>query len=248
MLNQSGLANFDDQLLVEQKAWHSSLIIDHCDFPDDLLYDYDGNTWVRIDPDGSRATVGLTSLMMGIAGKLSSIRTKPVGTIVSRGRSLGTIESHRMVGPIPSPLSGTIVEINERIDAMPRILNNSAYDEGWIVRLKLSSMQSEKQGLSSVERIVPLLKERIAEFHVRCFKLFPDHEMYEIGSECTAVLARLNELIDKVAVGDAIHIVSDEPTAYVEMVAWSDRTGHELVEWRREGNLFHFVVRKTGRK
>ena len=224
------------------------MIIDHCDFPDDLLYDYDGNTWVRIDPDGSNATVGLTSLMMGIAGKLSSVRTKPLGTIVSRGRSLGTIESHRMVGPIPSPLSGTIVEINERIAAVPRILNNSAYDEGWIVRLKLSSMQSEKQELSSVERIVPLLKERIAEFHVRCFKLFPDLEMYEVGSECTAVLVRLNELIDKVAVGDAIHIVSDDPTAYVEMVAWSDRPGHELVEWRREGNLFHFVVRKTGRK
>ena len=248
MQSRSGPANFYEQSFVEQKAWHSSLIIDHCDFPDDLLYDYDGNTWIKIDPDGSNATVGLTSLMMGIAGKLSSVRTKPLGTIVSRGRSLGTIESHRMVGPIPSPLSGTIVEINERIAAVPRILNNSAYDEGWIVRLKLSSMQSEKKELSSVEKIVPLLRERIAEFHVRCFKLFPDHEMYEIGSECTAVLARLNELIDKVAVGDAIHIVSDEPTAYVEMVAWSDRTGHELVEWRREGNLFHFVVRKTGRE
>src|SRR3989442_14199431 len=123
MLNQSGLANFDDQLLVEQKAWHSSLIIDHCDFPDDLLYDYDGNTWVRLDPDGSRATMGLTSLMMGIAGKLSSIRTKPVGTIVSIRRRLGTIESHRLVDPITFTISGTIVEVNERIEAMPRILN-----------------------------------------------------------------------------------------------------------------------------
>ncbi|TMI60038.1 glycine cleavage system protein H, partial [Candidatus Bathyarchaeota archaeon] len=61
------------------------MIIDYCEFPNDLLYDYDGSTWIRIDPDGSKATVGLTSLMMGIAGKLSSIRTKPVGTIVSRG-------------------------------------------------------------------------------------------------------------------------------------------------------------------
>jgi len=113
MQSRSGPANFYEQSFVEQKAWHSSLIIDHCDFPDDLLYDYDGNTWIKIDPDGSNATVGLTSLMMGIAGKLSSVRTKPLGTIVSRGRSLGTIESHRMVGPIPSPLSGTIVEINE---------------------------------------------------------------------------------------------------------------------------------------
>ena len=224
------------------------MIIDYCEFPNDLLYDYDGSTWIRIDPDGSKATVGLTSLMMGIAGKLSSIRTKPVGTIVSRGRSLGTIESHRMVGPIPSPLSGTVIATNARISAAPKILNNSAYDEGWIVHLKLSDLHSERQELSSVEEIGSLLSERIAEFHVRCFKLFPDHEMYEIGSECTAVLVRLNELIDKVAVGDVIHIVSDDPTAYVEMVAWSDRTGHELVEWRREGNLFHFVVRKTGRK
>src|SRR5438093_12607251 len=99
--------------------------------------------------------------MMGIAGKLSSIRTKPVGTIVSRGRSLGTIESHRMVGPITSPLSGTIVEINERIAAVPRILNNSAYDEGWVVRLNLSRMQSEKQDLSRLESMVLPLIETI---------------------------------------------------------------------------------------
>lgn len=221
------------------------MIIDYCEFPDDLLYDYDGNIWVKVAPNRSEATVGLTTLMTGIAGKLSSVRTKPAGTVVARGRSLGTIESHRMVGPVPSPLSGTIIETNSRISAAPKILNDSAYGEGWIVRLRLSNLESEKQELSSVEKIGLLLKQRIAEFHVRCFKMFPDHEMYEIGSECTAVLVRLNELIDKVSVGDVIHIVSDDPTAYVEMVVWSDRTGHELVEWRKEDGLFHFIVRKT---
>jgi len=34
----------------------------------------------------------------------------------------------------------------------------------------------------------------------------------------------------------------------VEMVAWSDRTGHKLVEWRKEGDIFHFIVRKTGKE
>lgn len=224
------------------------MIIDYCEFPDDLLYDYDGNIWIMVDPDGSTATIGLTSLMTGITGKLSSVRTKPVGTIVSRGKSLGTIESYRMVGPMPSPLSGTIIETNEKVSTAPKILNNSAYDEGWVVRIKLSNLESEKPQLSSAQKIGSLLKQRIADFHVRCFKVFPDHEMYEIGSECSAVLVRLNELLDKVAMGDAVHIVSDDPTAYVEMVAWSDRTGNELVEWRKEGNLFHFIVRKTGRK
>ncbi|HZD11907.1 MAG TPA: sulfurtransferase TusA family protein, partial [Candidatus Binatus sp.] len=102
----------------------------------------------------------------------------------------------------------------------------------------------EKEELSTARDMGESLIKRITEFHVRCFKLFPDHEMVEVGSECAAVLVRLNELIEKVPVGDVIHIVSDDPTSYVEMVAWSDRTRNELVDWRREDALYHFIVRK----
>jgi len=80
---------------------------------------------------------------------------------------------------------------------------------------------------------------------VRCFKSFPDHEMSEIGTECSAVLIRLNDLLATIPVGEVVHLVSDDQTAYVEMVAWSERTGQNLLDWRQEGNLFHFIVKKV---
>jgi glycine cleavage system H protein len=67
----------------------------------------------------------------------------------------------------------------------------------------------------------------------------------EIGTECSAVLVRLNDLLATIPMGEVVHLISDDPTAYVEMVVWSERTGQTLVDWRREGNLFHFIVRKV---
>ncbi len=191
--------------------------------------------------------MGITSLLAGIAGKFSSVRLKPVGTLVKRGTSLGTLESGKMIGPVPSPLTGEIVSVNSQLPPSPKLVNESPYGQGWIARLRPSRMNFELAELSSISSISQLLSKKIVEFHVRCFKVFPDHEMVEVGVECGAVLARLSELMLSVAVGTVVHIVSDDPTAYVEMVAWSDRTGNELVEWRREEELYHFLVRKFAR-
>lgn len=218
--------------------------LDYCLFPDDLLYDVDNNTWIRIESD-ERITIGVSSLLSAIAGKLTSARLRPVGTKVDRGRSLGTLESVRFVGPVPSPVSGVVSEVNELVAKQPKLLNDSPYLEGWIARLKPLRLDDEKSLLSTTQDSKDRLKAKIAEFRARCFKAFPDHEMYEIGAECTAVLVRLNELVGEIPVGDVIHIVSDDPTAYVEMERWTDDTGQGLVDWRQEGNLFHFIVRKT---
>jgi glycine cleavage system H protein len=220
------------------------LEIDHCVFPDDLLYDLDNNTWLRVEENGE-ATIGVTSLLPGIAGKLTSARLKKVGTAVLRGQSLGTLESLKFVGPIPSPVSGVIVRTNGLVLDQARIINDAPYEDGWIARLKPSQLTLERILLSkSGESKIPL-RQKIADFRVRCFKAFPDHEMSEIGTECSAVLVRLNDLLAGIPVGEVVHLVSDDPTAYVEMVVWSERTGQLLVDWRKEGNLFHFIVKKT---
>lgn len=149
-----------------------------------------------------------------------------------------------MIAPIPSPLSGVITNVNDLIASRPRVVNDSPYDAGWIVRLQPDNLQPEKRELSKLGDIAPLLRQRISEYHVRCFKAVPDYDMVEVGVECGAVLTRLNELIATMPVGTVVHIVSDDPTAYVEIVAWSDRMGQELVEWRRDDHLYHFLVRK----
>jgi glycine cleavage system H protein len=220
------------------------LEIDHCVFPDDLLYDLENNTWLRVEENGE-VTMGITSLLLGIAGKLTLAKLKAVGIDIQRGQSLGTLESLKFVGPIPSPVSGTIVNTNALVVNKPRVINDEPYAEGWITRIRPSQLALERILLSKSSELKIPLRHKIAEFHVRCFKAFPDHEMSEIGTECSAVLIRLNELMATISLGEVVHLVSDDPTAYVEMVVWSDRTGQSLVDWRKEGNLFHFIVRKV---
>jgi len=202
----------------------------------------EGNTWIT--GDKNEVTVGMTSLLSAIAGKFTSASIRPAGTRVERGRSLGTLESLKFVGPLPSPLSGTISSVNGDMVKRPKLMNDASYTQGWIVKLKSLSFQEERGLLSRPSDAREDFKKKIAEFHARCFKAFPDHEMYEIGTECSAVLVRLNELLVSIPIEDVIHLVTDDPTSYVEMVRWRDQTGHGLVDWRQEGNLFHFIFRK----
>ena len=218
--------------------------IDHCDFPEDLLYDLENNTWLRVEENGE-VTVGVTSVLPAIAGKLTLARLKSAEIAIHRGQSLGTLESQKFVGPVPSPVSGALLKTNGLVVSRPRIINDSPYEEGWIARLKPSHLTLERILLSKTSESKILLAQKIAEFHVRCFKAFPDHEMSEIGTECSAVLIRLNDLLAAIPVGEVVHLVSDDPTAYVEMVVWSERTGQSLVDWRKEENLFHFIVKKV---
>ncbi len=218
--------------------------IEHCFFPDQLLYDLENNTWLRLGVNGE-VTVGVTSILSAIAGRLTQARLKHMATIVQRGHSLGTLESLRFVGPVPSPVTGAIRTTNDLVVKNPKLLNDSPYEEGWIARLIPSNLQTERVFLSDITKAEGLLRTKIAEFRARCFKAFPDHEMVEIGVECSAVLVKLNELVSTIPRGEVVHIVSDDPTAYVEMIRWTDQTGNSLVEWRTEGNLFHFIVRKT---
>ena len=207
------------------------------------MYDLESNTWATSE-DVREVTVGVTSLLSAIAGKFTLARIRPVGTRIERGNSLGTLESLKFVGPVPSPISGVITAANRDVVKRPKLLNDAPYTEGWIVKLKPRSFKEERVLLSRATDATGVFEKKIAEFHARCFKAFPDHEMYEIGTECSAVLVRLNELLATVLVGDVVHLVTDDPTSYVEMVRWTDQTGHGLVDWRQEGNLFHFIVRK----
>src|SRR5438094_3659915 len=220
------------------------LEIDHCVFPDDLLYDLENNNCLVIENNGE-VTVGVTSVLPAISGKLTLARLKSAEVGIQRGQSLGTLESLKFVGPVPSPVSGILLKTNGLIVDRPRIINDSPYQEGWIASLKPSHLALERILLSKSTESKTLLVKKIAEVHVRCFKSFPDYEMSEIGTECSAVLIRLNDLLATIPLGDVVNLVSDDQTAYVAMVAWSERTGQNFLDWRMEGNLFHFIVKKV---
>src|SRR5215218_3858548 len=85
--------------------------IDNCSFPEDLLYDAENFIW--INNKEKSVTVGITAIMASIAGRLSSIKLKPVGTKLEKGKSCGTLESAKYFGVVRTPVSGIIVQVNK---------------------------------------------------------------------------------------------------------------------------------------
>ena len=215
--------------------------IHNCSFPEDLLYDTENFVWMGNKE--KTVTIGITTIMTSIASKLSRIKLKPVGTKLEKGMSCGSLESAKYFGVVRTPISGTIVQVNKSLMDKPKLANNSPYTEGWFVKIEPSDM-GDMRTLETIENCHDKMSLAIQKLRVRCFAAFPDHEMFEIGVECSATLAKLDELIEKIPAGEVIHLVSDDPTADLEMLRWSEERGQSLLEMRNEGNLFHFIVKK----
>lgn len=218
--------------------------IEYCEFPDDALYDLENNLWVRIDSQ-RRARLGITSVHAALAGRLDKVKFKPVGSSLARGQSVATIESGRYFGVVRTPLSGTLVAINAELETEPKHANDSPYTVGWFADLEPTLLNNEVQSLVEPKKAADRIRAQIHELRVRCFKAFPDYVMWEIGVECAAVLVRLNELMERCQLNEVVHVVSDDPTADIEMERWSDETGQAVLESRKEGRLTHFIVKKV---
>lgn len=216
--------------------------IRNCLFADDVLYDTENDVWARFTDAG--AVVGVDTILAWLSGPLTSVTFRPVGTIVERGKSLGSIEGPRHFDTVRSPLTGRITAVNTLLTDEPKLLNHDLYGRGWFVKLAPANPEERKE-LQPISSARGALEHRIDEFRIRCFAAFPDYDMFEIGSECAGVLVKLDSLISASPRGTVVHLVSDDPTAEVELLAWGDRTHQEILETRKEGNLFHFIIEKT---
>ena len=225
--------------------------IRHCDFPEGILYDLNNLVWIkRNDDDHYLVTLGVTPILISLAGKLTKIKLKEIGTIIEKSKSVGSIESLRYFGMVRCPVKGEIVEVNNTLTDNPKTVNDFPYNEGWFVKIKIqnsdSSIDSELKNdcLKFIDECHDEIKKIMEKLHVRCFSAFPDYEMFEIGVECAATLTKLDELIGKINMGNVVHVVSDDTSADLEMIRWSEERGQDLLESRKEGNLFHFIVKK----
>lgn len=134
--------------------------VDGYELREGLYYWPKGLTWAKVDPD-RRVRVGLTDLGQGIAKKIRSIHIRPKGKTVDQGKPVATIETTKWVGPIESPISGTIEEVNEMLRRKPTLVNDDPYGEGWIALLKPTKPQ-ELETLIHGEISVKWYKREIA--------------------------------------------------------------------------------------
>jgi len=105
------------------------------EFPDDLYYDKQ-HDWGRVE--GNILIQGLTDFGQRIAQEIVFVEIPPVGRDVEQGQTFMSMESGKWVGRVPAMASGKIVEVNEELEWEPNLINDSPFEEGWMVKIEMS--------------------------------------------------------------------------------------------------------------
>ncbi|MCI4336445.1 MAG: hypothetical protein L3K17_04520 [Thermoplasmata archaeon] len=218
--------------------------IDGCALPEDRLYDLEQDVWFRWEEGRRTATIGILGSLASFAGRFQAVTYRPIEGHVARGRSVATVESVRFTGAVRMPVDGTLVDRNGELPAHPKLLNDAPFDQGWVVRIAPTDREAPERLLATAERVEQELRAKIHALKIRCYPAAPDVELYEIGAECAAILARLDEEVARRAPGEIVLLVTDDATSPIEMVRWADRTGHAVLAHRVEDRLHHFLVRR----
>ncbi|GAA1981221.1 glycine cleavage system protein GcvH [Isoptericola halotolerans] len=104
------------------------------DFPDNLRYSVE-HEWVD---DASPATVGVTSVAAEALGDVVYLELPEVGATIEAGTVIGEIESTKSVSELYSPVSGTVVEVNQAAIDDPAVVNAEPFGAGWLFKVEVS--------------------------------------------------------------------------------------------------------------
>ena len=104
--------------------------------PNDLLYTND-HEWVSVD--GNVATVGITDFAQSELGDIVFVEFPELNSTVEKGQSTGSIEAVKTVADLYMPISGTVIALNENLDKNPEAVNDTPYDDGWMVKIEIAN-------------------------------------------------------------------------------------------------------------
>ncbi len=99
------------------------------------LYYSESHEWVKVE--GNVAIVGITDFAQHAMGDLSYVDMPEVDDEIEAGEEFGAVESVKAASDLFSPVSGTVVEINEALEDAPELLNEDAF-ENWIIKVEMS--------------------------------------------------------------------------------------------------------------
>src|SRR5699024_6946951 len=102
--------------------------------PNDLKYSED-HEWVKIDEN--TVTIGITDFAQDELGDIVFVELPEEGDDITQGESFGSVESVKTVSELYAPLNGKIVEVNEELEDSPELVNESPYEEAWMVKVEL---------------------------------------------------------------------------------------------------------------
>ena len=107
----------------------------------ELLYSKD-HEWVRVESDGL-AVIGVTDYAAEQLGDVVYVDLPAVDDEITAGTEMGEIESTKSVSDLFSPLSGTVVEINDAVVDTPELVNSSPFEEGWLLKARFDALPDD---------------------------------------------------------------------------------------------------------
>ena len=115
--------------------------------PDNLKYSRE-HEWLNVDDDGI-AIVGITHFAQDSLGDVVFVELPEVGCDVGQFEKMGEIESVKAVSDLYSPVSGKVVERNDRLLDQPELVNDSPYEDGWMLKVQMDDSSEVDNLLSS---------------------------------------------------------------------------------------------------
>ena len=120
--------------------------------PKELKYTND-HEWVKIENEF--AIVGITNFAQQELGDIVYVDIESLHQKINKGEIFGTVEAVKTVSDLFMPISGKVIEINEKLDSEPELVNNDPYGDGWMIKIKMEDgLEIEKLlDVSSYENI-----------------------------------------------------------------------------------------------
>ena len=113
---------------------------------ENLSYTND-HEWIKID--GNKALVGITDFAQSELGDIVFIEVETIGEDLNKNEVFGTVEAVKTVSDLFIPVSGKVLEFNSALEDNPELVNESPYEEGWIVKMEISNLDEISDLLDS---------------------------------------------------------------------------------------------------
>ena len=128
--------------------------IDELNLPDELRYAKD-HEWTRLEE--GKVKIGIDDYAQDQLGDIVFVELPEVGATLSKGEEFGTVESVKAVSELFMPIGGEILTVNAALEETPEHVNNSPYNEGWMIEVKPSDV-SEMDALMDKDAYLKMLK------------------------------------------------------------------------------------------
>jgi glycine cleavage system H protein len=125
-------------------------------YPDELKY-HPEHDWARID--GDQATLGVTWYAQDSLGELVHYEPPQEDARIEKDHTYGEVESVKAVSDLIAPLSGRVVEVNQKVVDAPETVNEDPYGDGWLIRIELTDF-AEVDELLDAEAYRKLIAEQ----------------------------------------------------------------------------------------